>query len=269
MKDIVIDLGSELEQVKIIPLSDTHIGSPHCKYGEIQRRVKLAQDNPDVYLILNGDLINNSVRDSVGDTYTEELTPEQQIDKCIELLSPVKDKILSITTGNHERRTYRKHGIDPTAFIARGLDLLDRYDPVGCLLYLKFGSRKYSKDTTSDTPNKNIGDKILYTIYHTHGDGNGGKTLGGKVNGVERRTNIVDADIIMCGHTHQSFITYESRFRINRSTCKSYQHHTMLVNTDATIGYEGYAETVGMKPSAIKVPIIVLSGTHHNMTGVM
>ena len=36
----------------------------------------------------------------------------EQIQQAVELFGPVKDKILAITTGNHERRTYNKEGID-------------------------------------------------------------------------------------------------------------------------------------------------------------
>ena len=269
MKPIKISLGPDVTQVEIVPFYDLHIGSPHCKWNQVKARVDYVKNTPNAYAVLGGDLINNSTRDSVGDCYSEPLTPQQQIDKSIELFRPIKDKILGVTTGNHERRTLKKHGVDVTQCMCSALGIVDRYDPVAGLIFLQFGKRTTCCDETTEQRNNNIGAPIQYTIYFTHGDGNGGRTLGGKVNGLERRTNIIDADIIMCGHTHQAFITYESRFRINHRACTVKQVDTMLVNMDATIGYEGYAETVGMKPSARKNPRIILNGTKHSMIGVI
>ena len=269
MKTIDINLGADVKRIEIVPFYDLHIGSPHCKYDIIQKRIEYVKNTENAYAVLGGDLINNSTRDSVGDCYSEPLTPQQQINKSVELFMPIANKILGVTTGNHERRTLKKHGVDITQCMCAQLGIVDRYDPVAGLIFLSMGARESTVDETSKQPNHNIGQPIMYTIYFTHGDGNGGRTLGGKVNGVERRTNIIDADIIMCGHTHQSFITYESRYIVQRQKRTIKQVDTMLVNMDATIGYEGYAETVGMKPTALRNPRIVLDGTKHAMVGIL
>ena len=104
--------------------------------------LKIEQD-PNGYVILNGDLINNAIKTSVSDTYMETMSPEKQIDTLVELFTPIKDRILSIVTSNHEERTWRLVGLDPTRNFAYKLGLSDLYNPVSNILFVSFGkSRK-------------------------------------------------------------------------------------------------------------------------------
>ena len=43
---------------------------------------------------MNGDLINNALKTSKSDTYKEQMTMEEEQDLLIELLTPIKNKIL-------------------------------------------------------------------------------------------------------------------------------------------------------------------------------
>ena len=87
----------------------------------------LAQENR--YIIVNGDIINNAVRHGVSDIYTEVLNPNQQIDATVALLEPVKDRVLVITEGNHENRTYKQDGLLIMYQVAQRLGIADTYSP--------------------------------------------------------------------------------------------------------------------------------------------
>ena len=134
MNCIKIDLPKELTEIEIHTLADLHMGDKFCDYQEINRQIEAIKNTPNAYCILNGDLMNNATKTSISDSYAEQLTPMQQIGQAVELLKPIRDKILSIQSGNHEKRTYRKEGIDLTEIVARELFLLDRYSRAGTIL---------------------------------------------------------------------------------------------------------------------------------------
>lgn len=125
----------------ILPLGDMHIGDEFCDMEAIKQAIKYIKENTFVYTILNGDLMNNATKTSKSDTYRETMTIEQQQDLLIELLDPIKDKILYMSQGNHEYRTSVLSGIDPLRYVAKALNLLDdgRYSDNGYLLDLEFG----------------------------------------------------------------------------------------------------------------------------------
>lgn len=127
MKTIQATLSDEIDTLKIEVFADLHIGDAHCDMRLIRDRLRSVQDDQDAYVILNGDILNNATKTSVSDCYSEVLTPMEQIQQAVELLEPVKDKILAITTGNHERRTYNKEGIDLMEVFARQMGLYDRF----------------------------------------------------------------------------------------------------------------------------------------------
>jgi len=259
MKCVKVDLSQDITQLKIEIFSDLHIGSKKCNYEEIQNRIDKVKNDPNTYAIFLGDLCNNSTKTSVGDVYEEELTPMQQIQKAVMMFYPIKDKIIGITSGNHERRSYKTDGIDLMYFFANELGLADKYDYTACLLFVRFGRL-----------NAHLGHKrVCYTIYMTHGDGNGGRTIGGKTNGLQRRGQIVDSDIVVTGHTHAPMTFRDCYYEINYGTSSIVKKEQMFVNASATLDYESYAELFGMKPGSIVSPVIVLDGTKHHMSTIV
>lgn len=251
MKSIKADLPKDLNKLKIEIFSDLHIGSKKCDYKRINDRINSVKENDDTYCIILGDLLNNSTKTSVGDVYSEALTPMQQIEKAIELFKPIKNKIIACTSGNHERRSYKTDGIDLMWLFANELGIADRYDYCACLVFVRFGiseARYHHR-------------KQCYTIYLTHGDGQGGRTIGGKANGLQRRGLIVDADIIVTGHTHAPLSFRDSFFKIDYANSTVKQKEQLFVNASSTLDYEEYAELYGMRPSSKVSPVILLYGS--------
>lgn len=112
MKVIKTQLSQDLQQVEIHTFADEHIGDAHCDMERLRERIKYVADTPNAYCILNGDILDNASRSSIGDIETRELNIMGQIQQGVELFTPIKDKILCVTNGNHENRAYRKEGID-------------------------------------------------------------------------------------------------------------------------------------------------------------
>ena len=114
MKVIKIDLPRELSSMELHVFADEHLGDEHCDVKRLIQRIEYVKNTPSAYCILNGDIVDNATRTSIGDVYAQEFNPMEQLKRAVELFEPIKDKILLVTHGNHENRTYKnqeKRGI--------------------------------------------------------------------------------------------------------------------------------------------------------------
>lgn len=111
----------------IYPVSDVHLGAVEHAEAEWQAFIQKVKQE-DVHLILAGDLLNNSVRSAgFANPFDEVLRPREAKRRMVEYLEPIKDKILCVVTGNHERRTYRDDDQDLTYDICAKLNIEHLY----------------------------------------------------------------------------------------------------------------------------------------------
>lgn len=252
MKAIKATLPPDLNEIEIHIFADLHIGDKFCDMNSIKERINYVKDHKKAYAILNGDIINNATKTSVSDCYAEELSPAEQLDKFVELFEPIKDKILALTSGNHENRTYTKEGIDITRLCARQLGIEDNYSKTGAVLFVRLG-------TSRKTPKKDLR-QVCYSIYLNHGSG-GGRKEGAKTIRLADMASIVDADIYVHSHTHLPMIMKERYYRTTWVKSSITPIDRLFVNTSASLNYGGYGEAYEFKPSSTDCPIIYLSGT--------
>lgn len=250
MKLIKITIDRDPEVLKIYVFSDWHIGDVHSNIVEIKELIEKVKNDEDALVICNGDLMNNATKTSISDSYAETIPPMQQVDMLVELLEPVKDKIICMTQGNHEARTYYNDGIDLTQFVAMKLDIAKKYAKEGAAILLKFGHKQAHKDQ-----------KMFYTLYVTHGSG-GGRKEGSKVIRVADMANTIDTDIYVHSHSHLPFVFKEDFFRLHTSNASIEKVTKLFVNSSAKLEYGGYGESKEFKPSSQDCPVIYLSNRH-------
>jgi predicted phosphodiesterase len=257
MKNIKVDLPRELDQIRIIIMSDWHIGSKECNYNLIKEQVRQVLENENTYCVINGDIINNDTKASVGDIYGQTMSPMEQMKKAIDLLKPIKNKILALNRGNHCDRTYRQDGIDLMCFLARELEIESRYDPVATLLFIRFGELSSNRAETNGSGEKR---KACYSLYMTHGS-SGGRTVGAKGNALQRLGDVVKADICVVSHTHFPMCFRECYYEIDYRNSCAVKKETVYVNSGSTLEYEStYAEKMSLRPSSLYQPVIILNG---------
>lgn len=255
MKAIKIDLSEELESIQIHIFGDEHIGDEHCDLKRLKERIAYVAETENAFCVLNGDIIDNATKTSIGDTYTAEFNPMEQLRVSVELFSPIKDKILAITHGNHEARTYRKEGIDLSYLLAAQLNLVDRYSPTSALLFIRFGKvKEHAKNR-----------KFCYTLYMLHGSG-GGRKEGAKAIRLADMASIIDCDIYVHNHTHLPMVMKQGFIRIDRQNSTFAMAEKLFVNGASNLDYGGYGEAQEFKPSSKESPIIYLSGKKKEMT---
>lgn len=210
----------------------------------------------NAFVILNGDIMNNATKTSVSDCYAEEIPPMEQMERFVALFEPIKDKILAVTSGNHENRTYIKEGIDLTAVACKQLGIEDRYSKTSALIFVKFGH--------GSTHEKKRSSKQLFVIYCIHGSG-GGRKEGAKAIRLADMASIVDADVYIHSHTHLPMVMKQGFFRIDRLNGVANKVDKLFVNTSAMLKYGGYGEAFEFKPSSTDCPVIYLYSKQRRM----
>lgn len=257
MKAIKVNLSRDLKNLEIITFADLHLGDVHCDVDLIRKDIEYVKDNRNVYCILNGDILNNSTKNSVGDVYSETLTPMDQLQRAVALFEPIKNKILAVTTGNHEARTWRNDGIDLMSLMCTQLGISERYANESGLIFLRFGAVTNGHKETNGSGKSRM---VSYTIFVTHGSG-GGRKEGAKAIRLADMSSIVDADIYIHSHTHLPMIMKESFYRTDIQNSVVAMVDKLFVNTSARLNYGGYGEALEFKPSSKDNPHIYLNGT--------
>ena len=257
MKTIKIDLPRELENVELHIFADEHFGDENCDVKRLLQRIEYVRNTPNAYCILNGDILDNATRTSIGDTYTQEFNPMEQLQRAVDIFEPIKDKILCITHGNHENRTYKKEGINLSFLIAKQLGLEERYTPTSAVLFIRFGEEPLGRKETNGSGKVR---KICYTLYVLHGSG-GGRKEGAKAIRLADMASIIDTDIYVHSHTRLPMIMKQGFHRIDLRNNTVALVTKLFVNTAANLNYGGYGEVQEFKPSSKDTPVIYLSGS--------
>lgn len=254
MHTVTADYPASWPDARIYILSDLHIGDVNADMAEIQARVQRIADDPRGLCVLNGDLLNTAVRNSVSDIYAELVPPMEQISMVVSLLKPIRHRVIAADTGNHENRVYRTDGLDMMRLICRELGIEQRYAPEGVLCFLRFGDKP-----ANERSNGRRKQPYIYSIYATHGTG-GGRKEGAKAIRLADMASIVDADCYIHSHSHMPMIMKQSFFRVDIQNRKAVMVDKLFVNDAAAVGYGGYGQAGEFKPASKQSPVIHLSG---------
>ena len=245
IKVIVAELPEEIESMEVFPIGDVHDGEKWNDIELVKSFVQYVADKPNRYVILNGDLFNNAIKTSVSDIYDEEHGPEDQILSLVNVLRPIRSRILAMGTGNHEERTCILTGIDPSRYAAVRLGIEDRYSDNPFMLFVSVGQ---SHNATASRTKKQV-----YKIFVQHGYG-GGKKNGSKLNTLNDSDRIIaDADLYIMGHTHTPIANVGSVFicDIQNKTLNRINKYYLMHN--AYLWFGGYGLRQGFSPAAKEI----------------
>jgi len=209
---------------------------------------------PNVYAILNGDLIESVVRTSKGELYKQVGSPQDQRDWIINKLKPYKGKYLGCTQGNHEARI---DGVDISSDIATALEC--PYGQSGILLKISFGNNCHRVETQPYT----------YLVYATHGYG-GARTSGAKMQKLKRQSSFLHSHVHFQSHDHEEMVGVDSYLmpdnRAAQGTGKAWsvgrvsEFNKKLVKTGSFIKWGGYAQAGGHPQTQLGTPLVIFSG---------
>lgn len=257
MKIINVRLNENIKELHIIPISDVHLGDKQLNMKLLKDTLKRIKEEKNTYTILNGDFCNFALKNSKSDVYEDNLNPMEQLNLMLDLIEPIKDKILVISTGNHEDRIVKETNMDITGLVAKQLGIEDRYANSWWYLYLRFGK----KIEGANRP-------MCYQITGYHGSG-GGRKPGGKANRLQEMSQVVIADIYVMSHTHTPMSMKQQIWipdYANNSLNKKEMYYLM---TNSFLEPEGYGEKLGMLPVSNTITEVVLDGTKRKIKTIL
>ena len=238
------------EDIKIYPVSDVHFGAAEHMKREWETFCQRVLNEPNAYIILGGDLINNGTKTSVSNVYEEEYRPREQKRIMTEMLTPLKDRVLCMVNGNHERRN-KDVDNNPSYDIACKLDIETVYRENIAFVKIQIG----------ETGDKRCGSRNpTYVLVVTHGAG-GGILTGGSVNRTERFGYVLDgADMFISGHTHRPYVTQPSKIKIDPFNNKVSIRPFKVVSMTSWMNWGGYAAQKMLPPTSFAPQVITLCG---------
>lgn len=260
METITVDRPAEWDVCEVHCFADIHLGDLLVDGNLLKERIKHCEETENCVVILNGDLCNNAVKNGVSDVYAESIRPMEQL-KTVEMYFGElarQGKIIAMTDGNHERRTYKNDGIDMSAIIASQLGV--PYSAGAMLIFFRFGQHEGSANQHRR--------KVLYTLFCNHGSG-GGSKVGGKANRLVGMGDVVDADVYFHSHTHEPIIVKRGFFRTSASNNSVSHVDRLFINTAAYLDYGGYGEIAEYAPNSKATPIVYLDGRKRQMIAKM
>ena len=237
---IVHKLPKDMTHANIYPLGDLHIGSGEFNHKQWKRWLDMVAEDENGYFVINGDLMNNGVKNSKTNVYGELLRPREQKEWLKQALYPIKDKFLGGTSGNHELRSVNEVDDCPLYDVLAKLDLEDLYRENMAFIKVNVGSR--TKDR-----------QVSYNLVLTHGQSRS-KT--------ENFAYAIDGlDVFITGHDHQPKSRFPSKIVIDPHNevvrVVGYTHITV----PSFQNYGGYAlRGLYLPQDNSKFPIIRLNG---------
>lgn len=250
MRIVSHKLARENREIIIVPIGDAHDGDQFADEQYVDNRIQYVLEKDNAYCVLCGDIANVATRNGKSDVYGARYSIEEQFDRQIERFKALAEakKILAITEGNHEGRTYTESGLSYTHAFVKTLKLESLYGAEGVYLIMRVGIYK----------------PIFYTIYMTHGKKSGRKE-GSKVQAAVDLGSIISADLYIHAHSHLGAIIPGIHKTVDIEKECIVENEVIYINLAAALNYGGYGEVGEYKPLSKRSPVIYLCGTKKAM----
>lgn len=247
--------GEDVKEVVVFPLSDVHLGAEGAEVQAFYALVNQIAKEPNTYVTLQGDLIDNGTRNSVTNIFRATMPPSQQKREMAKALEPIRDKILCMLPGNHCRRSGKDADDDPMYDIAAKLDLEDRYREDIAFIRIALG-RNHTRSSN--------GKPYSYMLACVHGAG-GGALPGGMVNRAERFMNSMDGvDVFIHGHTHRVYAQKSAKLVVDIQNKRVTRRTTMTMCASSWLDFVGYPVEKMLTPTATGIANrLLLHGTKY------
>lgn len=236
--------------IEIWPVFDLHLGASEHNAEAWAKFRKMVMARPNAYLILGGDLINNATRSSISNIFEETMSPSAQKQTVVEMLEPLKDRVLCSVGGNHERRAEKDADYDPAYDIMCKLGIEHLYRKNMAFVKIKMGDYKGAGERNP-----------CYMLTVTHGAAGGAKYGGVANRAIDFGYTLDGCDVLVVGHSHKPFVAPPAKIIISGQHDMAYIRPFYVVNATAWMNYGGYAAQKMLPPSTITPQVIKLYGT--------
>ena len=233
---IIVSTPWENEAIRLYPIHDIHKGSNQhdpTKYKELKKKILT---DPNAYCVIVGDAIENAVPNSKSDVFYQTIPPHEQKEWIVGEMEELRDRILAVVDGNHERnRSTRICGMFPLYDACARVGIEDIYRPHFAVLDIGVGQR-------ADTGSKK---QVRYVGYIVHQATE--QVRFGSVDSVE------GFDFFISGHTHQPLDKPHGKLIYDTSNKMLREKDVENINCGAFMIYGDYASDTGRSPTAQKL----------------
>jgi len=227
-----------LNYAEICFIGDFHLGSGNFSLGQYIQYVRYILNHPEMKVVLMGDLIEMGSLSQYG--ASEEKVGSIQLLDVVELLKPLKNRIILMLEGNHEERFWR--ATKGTDSITRSVADALRIQPLlpgperGQLFIVKIGDRSYS----------------VYAIHGSTG------AVAQKAYQLSKVFANIHTSLAVHGHNHQIFKDHRTYYGVREIdgeffTWVAEQH---WLTTGCFVKNLGYAERSSMPVTKIGAPFV-------------
>ena len=246
--------------VKIFAIGDIHAGSVHTAETKIKNEIESIKQERNAYIIGMGDLADCIIKDDprfdmegLARWIERDNIVESQRNWIVDLFKPVKDKIITLLSGNHEENIHLRYQNNIMGNICKdlGVDWGGYSCFIGLLCKPKGGTPSYR-----------------YIIHAFHGAG-AAVTEGARLMRLKRLIDSIEADIYLMGHLHTMTAYLPEKLALRNH--KIQDIHKVAVTTGSWLrsytqnSPTSYGEMKGYPPSQIGSPVVSL----YPDTGVM
>jgi hypothetical protein len=208
------DLASSRNYIKFLLLSDLHIDNPKCDRDLLFKLLDQAKAE-NAYILIFGDLFclmqgKGDPRRNKGDIRPEHNKPnyiDAVIKDTAKILKPYANNILLLADGNHETSIIKHIEVDPIDYL---VSYLHKVNPE----IVHMGYQGFYNLNTSILD----GSKMDNFLFFHHGAFSGPVTKG--TMSVSRYSSITKADVVVSGHTHDTWYVEHPFYDINHFTKK-------------------------------------------------
>ena len=242
----------EARELYLLPLGDLHWDSRYSNHSLIERKVAEIKEKNYLTLLI-GDTFDKLffswlLKDQQGDDLNVALTT------VANLFKPIRDNILLIMDGNHERGMEKKVGFNMGEALANVLEV-PFIRGMG-VLHLRVG--KYRKNQTS----KSFSRMNSYVGLIAHGYG-GGRTKGAKANKAAALGDMMEnCDFSIMGHVHDPNLIPNSHLCYDPYKKVVYVREIRNVILSSFQKYSSYAQESFMRPSPQLEYLMRFDGTY-------
>ena len=181
--------------------SDIHFDSPDCDKETLKLHLDYCLQDKR-YIMINGDLFDAILlKDQKRAVpHLVERADNQlnvKLEETAHFLTPYKDQILLISRGNHEESIIKYSGIDLLQMLTTMLNAGNKHQ-IQYGNYANFIRISWTKGTKA---------VAKYDIFAHHGAGGSAPVTKGMID-FSRLSKGLNADLIWCGHKHNSIVDY-------------------------------------------------------------
>lgn len=235
--------------VVIWAVADVHLGSILHKEQEWASFCRSVIKEENNFVVLAGDMLDNTLKSSVGEVYDNTLRPAEQRRILTEQLKPLaaEGRILAAIAGNHEYRSKKETDDEPLFDILARLGVEHIYRDGMAVVKIQMNDTE--KDGKSNP---------TYTLLVHHGAGGGG-TTGAAINKAEGFAAMYDGvDAFIFGHWHKPIVSNQTKICIDPHNKRVSEKPVKIIVASAWMNYGSYGLRGMMKPATFAPQQLIL-----------